>query len=70
MNFPEFRAAVARSGQTNRSLAQDLGISEQSLYNKLNGQTEFRNSEIKKLATILRLSMESVNLIFFDGLVN
>lgn len=70
MNFPEFRVAVAKAGETNRSLARGLGLSEQALYNKLNGQTEFKNSEIKKLAEILHLSMESVNLIFFDGCVN
>ena len=70
MNIQEFRVAVARAGVTNRRIANDLGLSEQALYNKLNGQTEFKNSEIVKLTKILQLSMDSVNSIFFDGLVN
>lgn len=70
MNSPEFRAAVARSGRTNRELAKSLGLSETAFYNKVGGQTQFKNSEIKKLAELLSLSMASVNAIFFDGCVN
>ena len=70
MNIQEFRVAVARAGVTNRRIANDLGLSEQAFYNKLNGQTEFKNSEIVKLTKILQLSMDSVNSIFFDGIVN
>lgn len=70
MNYPEFRAAIARSGITNRELAHSLGLSEQAFYNKANGQTEFKNSEIKKLSGLLRLSMDAVNQIFFDAMVN
>lgn len=70
MNYPEFRVAMARAGVTNRELASGLGLSEQAFYNKLNGKAEFKNSEIKRLTTILALTMESVNEIFFDGVVN
>lgn len=70
MNYPEFRAAVARAGVTNRELANGLGLSEQAFYNKLKGRAEFKNSEIKQLTSILTLSMEAVNIIFFDGIVN
>lgn len=70
MNYPEFRVAVARAGVTNRELATGLGLSEQAFYNKLKGRAEFKNSEIKKLTSILALSMEAVNTIFFDGIVN
>ena len=70
MDFGEFRAAAARANVTNRSMADELGISEQALYNKINGITEFKNSEIKKLASILKLSLDGVNRVFFDGDVN
>ena len=70
MDYSAFRAEVARRGMSNRSLADELCLSEQALYNKLNGRTEFKNSEIKKLAALLSLSMDDVNLIFFDGGVN
>lgn len=70
MNSTEFRVAVARSGATNRGLARSLGLSEQAFYNKANGSTEFKGSEIKRLAELLNLSMDAVNLIFFDAKVN
>ena len=70
MNCPEFRAAIARSGTSIRDIAIKIGISEQALYNKLSGKTEFKNSEIQKLAETLSLSMNAVNVIFFDGEVN
>lgn len=70
MNYPEFRTAVARAGVTNRELARGLGLSEQAFYNKLKGKAEFKNSEIKQITSILALTMESVNTIFFDGIVN
>lgn len=70
MNCPELRASIARAGVTNRSLAAQLGLSEQALYNKIQGETEFKGSEIKNIARILGLSMGDVNLIFFDQEVN
>ncbi len=70
MNYPELRASIARAGVSNRKISEFLGISEQALYNKMQGETEFKGSEIKGLANILCLSMEDVNNIFFDACVN
>ena len=70
MNYSKFREAVAYVGISNREIAKLLGISEQSLYNKETGKTEFKNSEIKLLSQILSLSLDKVNDIFFDGKVN
>lgn len=70
MNIPELRASIARIGISNRRLSKTLGISEQAFYNKIQGNTEFKGSEIKKMADILGLSLEEVNNIFFDSVVN
>ena len=67
MNYPELRAAIARAGAAYSGLSLYLGISKQAFYNKLQGQSEFRCSEIQKLAGALGLSLEEVNLIFFDN---
>ena len=64
MNCPELRASIARAGITNRKLAEHLGLSEQAFYNKIQGDTEFKGSEIKGLAKVLNLSMKDVNTIF------
>lgn len=65
MNRSELRAEIARHGISNRALAKELSVSEQAFYNKLNGVTEFKESEIKKLANVLSLSPSQVNLLFF-----
>lgn len=70
MNYPELRASIARNGMTIRSISSEIGITEQALHNKLAGKAEFKNSEIKKIATLLSMSMEDVNNIFFDSVVN
>ena len=70
MNYPEFCAAAAKTGTTNRALARAIGISEQALYNKLRGNSEFKNSEIKKISKEMKLNMDAVNAIFFDNEVN
>lgn len=70
MNYRELKAAIARADIPNKVLANRLGLSEQAYYNKVSGRTEFKNSEIKKMAEMLDLSMESVNRIFFDSSVN
>ena len=64
MNRPEFRVAMARADVSNRKLALAIGISEQVLYNKLNGSSELKNSEILAIARVLRLSADGVNKIF------
>ena len=70
MNYEELRVVMMRKKITNREMAAKLSLSEQALYNKLNGVSEFKNSEIKKITTLLDLSMDDVNLIFFDVTVN
>ena len=70
MDRAELRAEIARSGISNLSLARQLGISDQAFYNKMNGRSEFRESEIRKLVEILSLSPEKLNLIFLRQNVN
>lgn len=70
MNYGELRAAIARANVTNRRVAAELELSDQAVYNKLNGLSEFKNSEIKRISSMLKLSMDDVNHIFFDNDVN
>lgn len=70
MNVQKLNAAAALKGLSNLDLAKRLDLSNQAFYNKLNGKTEFKNSEILRLSQILALSLDAVNDIFFDGIVN
>ena len=66
MNRSELRADIARAGISHKSIAKELGISDQGFYNKLNGTSEFKESEIKKIVKMLNLSPSRVNQIFLS----
>lgn len=60
------RSIMALHGDTNRDLAEYLGISEQSVSSKINENgTEFKQGEIKSIGLRYKLSPEQVHNIFF-----
>ena len=50
---------------TKKSYADELGISIQGLYNKLNNSTEFKQAEIVTTCKLLNLSNAERDSIFF-----
>ena len=57
---------MAFHGDTNKDLAQFLGISEQSVSCKINENgTEFKQGEMSKIKDRYKLSPEEVDEIFF-----
>lgn len=46
-------------------VAQKIGICENTMYNKLHGETEFTVSEAGKIARLLRLDKDKRDEIFF-----
>jgi hypothetical protein len=66
MNKELLRSVMALHGDTNKSLAVFLGISEQSVCNKINENgTEFRKGEIAKIKERYNLSCDQIDRIFF-----
>lgn len=61
--------AITRSQISKRDLAKKLGISEQGLYNKLNGISEFKASEIRALSDELSLSSQEREEIFSQRVI-
>ncbi len=57
--------ALIKSKITKKELASSLGISIQTLYNKLNNEAEFKASEITKATEILNLNRTEREEIFF-----
>lgn len=57
--------ALIKSKITKKELASSLGISIQTLYNKLNNEAEFKASEITKATEILNLNRTEREAIFF-----
>lgn len=66
MNKAMLRSIMTLHGDTNKDLADYLGISEQSLCNKINENgTEFKQGEIKLIKIRYNLTADQVDLIFF-----
>lgn len=66
MNKKLLRSIMALHGDTNKDLAEMLGISEQSVSGKLNEKgTEFKQGEIAKIKDRYNLSPKQVESIFF-----
>ena len=71
MNSKLLRSLMVLHGDTNASLAAYLGITENSVSNKINERgTEFRQGEIARISDRYSLDPETVNRIFFEELVS
>ena len=61
------RSIMVLHGDTNKSLAEFIGISERSFNDKINeNNTEFKQSEIVAIKRRYSLTDEQVILIFFN----
>jgi hypothetical protein len=68
MNKKLFRSIMLLNGDTNKTLADFLGISETSVSNKINENgTEFRQGQIAAIKERYNLTMAQVEDIFFAG---
>lgn len=66
MNAKLLRSVMLLHGDTNASLAEFLGITEQSVCNKINEKgTEFKQGEITKIKSRYDLDCDMVDRIFF-----
>ena len=66
MNKALLRSVMTLHGDTNKDLANFLGISEQSVSNKINENgTEFKQGEISRIKARYNLTSKMVDDIFF-----
>lgn len=66
MNGKLLRSIMILHGDTNASLAEYLGITEQSVSNKINENgTEFKQGEICKIKARYDLDSSMVDRVFF-----
>ena len=66
-NVKLLKERIARSGMKNTFIADSIGMSRASWYNKREGRTEFTADEIKKLCDILHItSLRERDEIFFS----
>ena len=70
MNLIALKQKMIEKSKTNKELAFELGISRSAMQRKLAGKTQFSQSELKVLISILNLSEAEVLFIFFDDKVS
>lgn len=54
-------------GLLQKKTAEKLGLTEKTYNSKENGKIEFKTNEILKISSVLNLTMDDVNEIFFDS---
>ena len=71
MNKALFRSFMTLHGDTNKSLAEFLGKSEQTVCNKINENgTEFTQGEIASISKRYNFTAEQIKDIFFTEKVS
>lgn len=65
INKNALKNAIGKSGVSVTFLAEKMGISREGLYKKINGETEFKASEIFDLQKTLHLTNAKRDAIFF-----
>lgn len=70
MNLEYLNDRISISRIPITAIAEKLGVSRQTLYNKMHGDRDFKTSEIAKLCEILRLTDEEKKLVFFADRVD
>lgn len=70
MDFSELYAELGRKRMSVPMLAEKIGVSKKLIYSRLKGETDFKQSEISKIAEVLELDDNKVLLIFFAKAVS
>ena len=59
------RDKIKESGISITAMAVKAGVSRETFYNRLEGRSEFRASEIARISDVLRLKKSEQDAIFF-----
>lgn len=70
MQVNELRAELVRQDKSMNDLREFLKISKSAMHRKMNGSSEFKQSEIVLIREFLALSSNQVEVIFFNKKVS
>ena len=70
MNKNELISKMKKFGDNQKDLADALGLSLASTNARINGKVDCSQTEISIIAARYELTLEDVNLIFFNGSVH
>ena len=60
------RKIIKNKGMKYQFIADKLGISRETLHNKITGKSEFTVTEMRGLTDILKLEFEEIQSVFFS----
>lgn len=66
-NLALLRNKIDYSGLTVTAIAKKAGLKRETLYNKLQGRSEFKASEISALTFVLQMNRDERDKIFFTN---
>ena len=69
-NTNALRDIISNSGYKFRYLAEQIGLTYQGFFNKINDISKFRANEIGRLCELLKIDDETRNTIFFTNRVD
>lgn len=70
MNSNLLRAEIVKNGDTQASLAQQMGLQVSALSMRISGKIEFRRNEIVFIKNRYGLTAEETERIFFEDAVS
>lgn len=70
LNAELLQKKIANSGMSITFISKKVGITRETLYNKINGKSDFSATEIVALTELLRLTRAERDKIFLDGKLN
>lgn len=65
-NFNKLKGKIAENFDNKKAFAKQMGLSETSIYEKLNGHIEFKQSDIYKACQLLNIKDEEIKIYFFS----
>ena len=65
LNKNLLKGKIVENGMSIRTLAREMSINEATLHRKLNGTSDFTRKEIQKIVSVLSLTSNDIEDIFF-----
>lgn len=66
MNYDKLKGKIKEVLGTQGKLAENMGVDETTISNKLNSNTYFTQKEIIKISSILNIKFEEIPVYFFE----
>lgn len=65
-NYSKLRGRIIEKFDTQRCFAKELGVSERTLSLKLNNKIFFAQDEITRIAELLNIDSDKIQVYFFE----